>query len=392
LLAEANDAHFMALTFTVNLRGRPLRRTYVSHFDFFRVPQTVFVRTNEAGQATIASAVSTSQIKVRVHAQNAVVRVLDGSFPISVEVSQEFTVSHGGTININTTAEQQDHFRIMASCLDVYDTVWRQFRPFNQPSRGAFPFGRGGTVAQDRERLPRIEVVYPDNSPATLAFVEPVSLTTGHPLIHLKHRSLDPRLFGTTTPPMDPTLIPHELAHALYFAIMPATTRASVEAQYLAWITSRVAAGLRPFHNTATATTPFVAWVEALGIFSERFFFFARRQTPPLTDVQLRQAFFRDELSATPLLQSTALTGYSQVATLNGSGVEPALTGDNVEGAVYGAIFVDLARRAGLRESVGQYMGSSDNSVLNFDDFRNLLINETDLDPDVIAVANTWGL
>jgi hypothetical protein len=191
---------------------------------------------------------------------------------------------------------------------------------------------------------------------------------------------------------MDPTLIPHELAHALYFAIMPSTTRASVEAQYLAWITSRVAAGLPPFHNTATATTPFVAWIEALGIFSERFFFFARRHAPPLTDVQLRQAFFRDELSATPLLQSTALTGYSQVARLNGSGVEPALTGDNVEGAVYGAIFVDLARRAGLRESVGQYMGSSDNSVLNFDDFRNLLINETDLDPDVVAVANTWGL
>ena len=391
LLGQANDAQFMALTFTVNLRGRPLRRTYVSHFDFFRVPQTDFVRTNEAGEATIGSAVSTSQIRVRVHAQNAVVRVLDGSFPVPVEVSQEFTVSHGGTININTAAEQQDHFRIMASCLDVYDTVWRQFRPFNQSSRGAFPFGTGGTVAQDRERLPRIEVVYPDNSPATLAFVEPVSLTTGHPLIHIKHRSLDPRLFGTTSPSVDPTLIPHELAHALYFAIMPATTRASVESQYLAWITSRVAAGLPPFHNTATATTPFVAWIEALGIFSERFFFFSRRHTPPLTEVQLRQAFFRDELSATPLLQSTALTDYSQVATLNG-GVVPALTGDNVEGAVYGAIFVDLARRAGLRESVGQYMASSDNSVLNFDDFRNLLISETDLDPDVIAVANTWGL
>ncbi len=126
----------MALTFTVNLRGRPLRRTYVSHFDFFRVPQTVFVRTNEAGEATIGSAVSTSQIRVRVHAQNAVVRVLDGSFPVPVEVSQEFTVSHGGTININTAAEQQDHFRIMASCLDVYDTVWRQFRPLTNQAAG----------------------------------------------------------------------------------------------------------------------------------------------------------------------------------------------------------------------------------------------------------------
>ena len=334
---DPDHPQLMAITFTVNLRGRPLRRTYVSHFDFFRIPQTVFVRTNESGRATISSAVSTSQIAVRVHAQNAVVRVLDGNFPIPVEVSQAFTVSNGGTININTDAEQQDHFRIMDSCLSVYDTVWRQFRPFNRASRGAFPFGTGGSVGEDRDRLPRIEVVYPDNSPATLAFVEPVSLRTGHPLMHIKHKSLDDRLFGTTNPlPVDATLIPHELAHALYFALMPSATRASVEGQYLAWITSQLAAGLPPFHNTSIATTPFVAWIEALGLFSERFFFFARRCTPPLTGVDLRQAFFRDELSAAPLLQTTGLTGYLVAGSLNGSVVVPALTGDNVEGAVYG--------------------------------------------------------
>ena len=384
---------FMAITFTVNLRGRPLRRTYVSHYDFFRIPQTVFVRTDESGRATIGSAVSTSQITVRVHAQNAVVRVLDGNFPIPVEVSQTFNVSNGGSININTDAEQQDHFRVMDSCLTVYDTVWRQFRPFNRASRGPFPFGIGGSVVQDRERLPRVDVVYPDNSPATLAFVEPVSLTTGYPLIHIKHKSLDDRLFGVANAPtVDATLIPHELAHALYFALMPPATRASVEGQYLAWITSQLAGGLPPFHNTNIATTPFVAWIEALGLFSERFFFFATRRNPPLTGVDLRQAFFRDELSAAPLLETTGLTGYRAVGKLNGNTVVPALTGDNVEGAVYGAIFVDLARRRGLREAVGLYIGSSDNSVLSFDAFRNLVINETDFDGDIIAVANTWGL
>jgi hypothetical protein len=414
----------MAVAFTVTLRGRPLRRTYVSHFDFFRVPQTLFFRTNEAGQVTVANAGLANvtadptgpngTITVTVHAQNSVVRVLDGNFPIPVEVTQNFTVANGGTININTNGEQQDHFRIMDACLDVYDTVFRQFSPFNRQGRQAFPFGTAATVAAMRDMLPRIELVYPDNSVAPLAFVEPVSVGTGFPLIHIKLKSFNPsgpdpvdrRLFGVPDPvpdpadpipagtrATDPTLIPHELAHALYFALMPATTRASVETQYLAWITSRVASGLPPFHNTNLATTPFVAWIESLGIFSERFFFFSRRRTPPLTGVDLRQAFFRDELSASPLLQTTNLTGYSQVGKLDAAGnVVPDLTQDNVEGALYGAIFLDFARRVGLREAVGRYMNSGDNSVLTFDDFRNLIINEADFDNDIVQVANTWGL
>jgi hypothetical protein len=411
----------MAVTFTVTLRGAPLRRTYISHFDFFRVPQTLFFRTDEAGRVTVTNAGANvtpnptgpnGRITVRVHAQNSVVRVLDGNLPIPVEVTQDFTVADGGTININTNAERQDHFRIMDTCLVVYDTVFRQFSPFNRVGRRAFPFGQAGSIEATRNRLPRIEVVYPDNSPAVLAFVEPVALGTGFPLIHIKHKAFNPpgpapvdrRLFGVPdpvpdptapippgTPATDPTLIPHELAHALYFALMPITTRASVEVQYLTWITTRIASGLPPFHNTNLATTPFVAWIECLGIFSERFFFFSRRRIPPLTGNALRQAFVNDELSGTPLLQATNLTGYSQVGSVNAAGnVVPALTGDNVEGALYGGIFLDFARRTTLRDAVELYLNSG--NVLTFDDFRNLIINATGFGNAIIQVANTWGL
>jgi hypothetical protein len=394
----------MAVTFTVTLRGNPLRRTYVSHFDFFRVPQTLFFRTDEAGQVTVANAGvanvtadpsgPSGSITVTVHAQNSVVRVLDGNFPVPVEVTQSFTVTNGGTININTDAEQQDHFRILDTCLDVYDTVFRQFSPFNRVNRQAFPFRQAETVAATRDSLPRIEVVYPDNSPATLAFVEPASIGTSFPLVHLKDKSFDQnsrRLFGTES--VAATLIPHELAHALYFALMPLTTRTSVETQYLGWITSRIASGLPPFHNTNLATIPFVAWIESLGIFSERFFFFSKLLTPPLTGTALRQAFFRDELSAAPLLRTANISGYRQAGTLDTSGnIVPAFTGDDVEGALYGAIFLDFARRRGLGEAVGRYLNSSDNSVLVFNDFRNLIITETEFDNDITQVANTWGL
>lgn len=62
------------------------------------------------------------------------------------------------------------------------------------------------------------------------------------------------------------------------------------------------------------------------------------------------------------------------------------------EGAIYGAIFLDFARRMGLREAVGRYLNSSDDNVLTFEDFRNLIIAETDFDDDITQVANTWGL
>jgi hypothetical protein len=400
----------MPVTFTVNLRGAPLRRTYVSHFDALRVPQTLFFRTNDAGEVTVANAGLANatldptgpngRITVTVYAQNSVVRVLDGNFPVPVEVKQDFTVDDRGTININTDAEQQDHFRIMNRCLVVYHSVFRQFSPFRNRGRRDFPFGQAGSVEATRNRLPRIEVVYPDNSPVPLAFVEPVSVGTGHPLLHLKHKSIDRRLFGdrNANPPIDATLIPHELAHALYFALMSEITRRSVEVQYMGWITERIASGLPPFHNTAIATTPFVAWIESLGMFSERFFFFRNRLNPPRSGLAERRAFPLDELAAEPLLQSTGLTGYSQVGHLDTAGnVVPDVTADNVEGAVYGAIFLDFARRVGLRNAVDQYLNSMDNNVLTFDDFRNLIITEDqNTDPprafgsEIIQAANTW--
>jgi hypothetical protein len=401
----------MAVTFRVLLRGAPLRRTYVSHFDFFRVPQTLFFRTDEDGHVTVANAGNANvtadpsgpngTIKVRVHAQNAVVRVLDGALPLPIEVSQEFEVSNTLDANINTNAEQQDHFRIMDACLEAYDLVFRQFAPFNRSGRRAFPFGQAASILATRNMTPRIEVSYPDQGPTHLAWVEPASVGTGFPLIHLKDKNFDPpgpggpdrRLFGApdASPPVLPTLIPHELAHALYFSLMSATTRASVEGQYLAWITSRIAAGLPPFHNTGLVTNPFVAWIESLGLFAAQFFAFRRLHTPAVDGVALRKAFFRDELSASPLLEGN-LRGYLQVGRLNAANkIEPEVTGVNVEGAVYGAVFLDFARRVGLREAVGRYLTSADNNVLTFDDLHNLIIDETDFDDDIREVRNTWA-
>jgi hypothetical protein len=406
----------MTVTFNVELRGEPLRQTYVSHFDFFRVPQTLFFRTDNSGRVRISNEglanVTTDPtgpqgpIMIRVHAQNSVVRVLDGNSPIPIEVSQEFRVSTNSTVNINTNAEQQDHFRIMELCRDAYQKTLRDFSPFNSAGRRTFPFGQNDSVQSTRDKLPRIEVVYPDNSAAQLAYVEPISIGTGAPLIHIKDKNYirpradapDARLFGNSQ--VFPSLIPHELAHALYFCLMSPLLRASVEAQYLSWITSRLVSGLPPFHNANLATTSFVAWIECLGIFAENYFFFQQLNIPAVTGVTLRQAFFRNELSNSPVLDEGSdgedgnrLNGYLQVGRLdNARRVVPLVTGSRVEGALYGAIFLDFARRAGLREAVGRYLNSTDNNVLSFDDFRNLVIGETDFDDDMLEIVATWQL
>lgn len=387
------------ITVTINLNGNPLRRTYVSHFDFFRIPQLLFFRTNESGQVTISNGGTTAdpngptgRTEITVYAQNVIARVIDAN--LGVEVSQRFQVENGSTVNINTSAEQQEHYRIMNQCLDAYDTVFRQFAPFNREDRGAFPFGTKPTVREMRQMLPRIEVRYPENDILApgLTWVEPVSASTGYPLMHIKARlpdgSPERRLFGTASVPA--TLIPHELAHALHFALLPDNLRAVAETRYAGYLAERLASGQSAFHDTMLATDPTMAFIEALGLFSERFFLFAKRVQPDLNGQDLRQAFYRDELSATPSL-SAIQPGYIQVGRLTSGRIAPTrgVTGDRVEGAVYGAIFLDFARRQGLREAVGRFLGSD---ALEFRDFRNFIITQTDFDAAIQATSDTWRM
>jgi len=132
-----------------------------------------------------------------------------------------------------------------------------------------------------------------------------------------------------------------------------------------------------------------VAFIEAVGIFSERFFFFKKRIAPNLNDVQLRQAFFNNELHQQDLATNTR--HYVSVGRQTGTTVTPDLTGNNVEGAVYGAIYLDFARRVGLREAVGLVLESN---ATSFSEFRNFVRGKGDsnLTSAINAVRNTWGM
>jgi hypothetical protein len=117
---------------------------------------------------------------------------------------------------------------------------------------------------------------------------------------------------------------------------MPSSLRSLLEAQYSAWLAERLAVGLPPLHNTTAATTPFIAWIESIGLFGERFFAFAKRIDPPRSGVSLRQAFFRNELSSDPLLVGVGLEGYVQACRRAGTQLDAAITGTMSRGRCSG--------------------------------------------------------
>jgi len=345
--------------------------------------------TDENGSFTFDAGFLADKVDIRVYCHNSVLRVLDGGFPIPTPVHQVI----GGVANGDTKEipQQRDFYRILATSLDVYDTVWRQFRPFNRDGRGDFPLGRKDTVLETFEKARRIELSYPDLSPAPRAWVEPAALNNGNfPLVHIKHRDSDGRLFGegdSEVADHDPSLLPHELGHAFHFAVQTTTTRQSLEAQFAGFILTHLS---DPTHQIDKKTVPAVAFIEAAGHFSERFFFFRKRVEPQLSGEDVRRAFFRDELR-TQSLRNELIDPYFTVGTQTGTVVTPVLTGPDSEAAVYGAIYLDFARRVGLREAVGLVLDSNASTFAEFKQHVAGRGNES-WRTAIGAVATTWGM
>ena len=233
------------------------------------------------------------------------------------------------------------------------------------------------------------EAAFPDRFPiASLTFVEPAGVFNN--LLPIGHIKTDPRLFGTAT--SDRSLLPHELGHVFHFAALRAATRAQYETEYLAHLTAAAATGGNKTHDFAVSTIPLVAFIEAVGIFSERFFFFSTLVEPNLPGASLRRAFFRDELSSSRSLPGVLRDDYPPAGLLSGGVVTPLVTSNaSVEGAVYGAIYLDFARQVGLQEAVGLVL---DSNATDFDSFQTYVHGRGNQDwTDAIdAVAITWQM
>ena len=269
-------------------QGNPLRRVYVEHW-------FVPYMTDEDGCVTINT--NDAVVKVKIHARNPVVRMSDGQLGIDVAEEIAFPRGVAGPFPIRNRGQ---YFRAAEQFRQIYNNGLREFTPWGNRE---FPYASTFWAHQT------IEVLFPDivpPAPIGIAYTEGTDAVTAYPVIHLKQGDLNAQDTHA-----------HELGHALHFSALPLGLRADIEATYLGWLIETNGGT----HNFTVETTPFVAFIEAFGMFAEEF----SRVSPGFNR---HQRFYA---------QARAMANYNNVFT--GSG----MNAESVEGAVFGTLFVEFA-------------------------------------------------
>lgn len=385
---------------TINVQDggqtRPLRRAYVEHVAGpVRVPGSALYVTDdngrvrdERGNLGIAAIPNlfNGRIDIRVICHNSVVKLPNGL----VDHWVDFSVADGETKTINnaTAPQRLDHWRLLNRMAEVYDRVFRQFGVFSS----AFPLGRRRSLDATRSRSNRIEVFFPTLSPG-LPFVEPRSLHTRFPIIHMKEHG--GRLFGTGG--AEPDLIPAELSHALHFSKLSDQQRHQITINYPEWIISDALAGGGGTHHLTKDTDPLVAFVESFDHFAHNLDKFMRNN-PQQSGATLRNAFIRSELQRVDS-NGNRVFGQLAGALSTGAFVPNAVfltrgtrSATSIEGTIYAALFLDFARRpgVGLRTVVRLFI---DSKALSFGEFRTWTNqNRPQFRSALDQVCQTWTL
>ena len=338
----------------LSVDGWPLAHTLICWTDASsplaggQSPRQFLATTDSSGVVTVPSD-ELRPGRLRVLAINPVGRVVAHTAcsrhqPLGVATAQlafargrvdEWTMINNGG---ETTAE----FAVLAALWRAYETVFR-------PVIGSVPF----------PVPPRI--VFPDRSPAVVAFVEPLTWPTGQPRMRM------PAAYPTGAA-IDFTavggggMLAHELAHLVHFAHLSLRCRTAVGARYLAWLASAAVRTGAPFHHTTARTSTTVAWLEAFGIFAERYYWYAHEvagtrvaASAPLPAARLARDFVADELSVQPVL-SGVMPGYFQVARLQSGKVRQLCDASDVEGGVYGRKFLMIAHESSLALAVKRFV------------------------------------
>jgi hypothetical protein len=375
------------VTAFITENGNPLRRAYVEHTGPFGIGSLGFTLTDSNGSFTFEAGAFASEIDIRIHAQNTVVRALHGAeFNRPLSINKH--VKNGDRINIIASADHWDHFRILNIMQEIYDKVWRQFAPYE--NRGDYPLGKKNTVRESFASNTRIELSFPDQfnpDPNSHNWVEPAGASNDmNSLMHI--RDINPQLFSSPTNAWG--VLSHEAGHAMHFSALPPAKRVEIEARYLGYIATHLG---HSDHGLNIPTDSFIAYIEAIGIFSERFFFYNLFIEPTLTGRELRRSFTRDELGLQRMRAdgSGNIPNFRPVAQANANSFTPLITGNNKEGAVYGAIFLDFGKRIGLKSVVNYVLASG---ATTFAEFRSHVIgkNVAEHTAAINAVSATWGM
>lgn len=321
---------------------------------FFRVTHTVpfgamdEYRTDADGFVTIDSDGGLDgRVDVVIHASNPVVKMLDGFFA-NLPVSQSVGFANGEAVSINA---QSQFFAIADEMRRAYNTGLREFGPWNN---AATPNGTGNN---------QILVSFPDLFPSALDFVEPASVPTGAPLIHLKDRPM--------TASERSSVRRHELGHALHFAKLSVATRLEFETRYVQWLIENIT---EPFHCMGRRTDEVVAYVEAFGMFADLYSEMLASPTKHADFFQLARSILGNA------------NNYCEAV--------PA-TGDDVEDQVFKVIFVDFADHpaVGLDYAVSRFVDCESTTLQEYATcVRNLEGEDSEIFEALVAAASGCGI
>jgi hypothetical protein len=354
----------------------------------------------------------TGNADIRVICQNPVLRVVDGT-NFTIGVYQDRAIVDGSTVNLNTNAEQDDYFAILNRAQIAYEVVFRPLRFFQDLDNPDFPLGRKTSLRDTRDKPERIHLSYPDQFPSPRAFVEPKRLGDDFPLIHIKNRTSDGRLFGEAG--SRPTLIPGELAHGLHFSFLSEAQRGRVQDEYVDFILSDVVAGGTGGHSFDARTTPEVAYIEAADWFGQNFLEFMRARqggtstlvtpepiTPAIQAEFVTSEWIRLTRPLIPRIRADVVLGFPPAPgapprilrplrfNLARRTARPSVTGGDVEGAVYAAIFVDFASFVGLDFAASAYFEAN---ALTFGQYREFIEREHPEHSEALETVRAfWGL
>ena len=154
-----------------------------------------------------------------------------------------------------------------------------------------------------------------------------------------------------------------ELSHAIHFSLLTEAKRDRIASDYVRFIAFDIVGGRDGTHELDKETDPTVAFLEALDHFATRFAIFQLRHPGRPIDTALRRDFLQHELDGGRVAELDGPLATGTVTPNDG------LESSSVEGAVYGAIFLDLARRTGvgLSRAVRAYF---DSRAITFGQFR----------------------
>lgn len=291
--------------YTVRVRndGDPVRRAFVVVSEGIPPFATATEgMLDENGEYVISS---TNTVQFQVFAHSPVVRLITHFLGIPSAVSETFTLSplpSNADQTVTISSQNALHFDYMRQLTEIYNNSCRHLEPWDGNEFTLF-----SSLSRTDNRF--IEMIVPDNLPQPLPFVEPRGTITGYPLIHPG---------GYTS--LSRSTLAHELGHALHFQALSEGKRIEGETAYLAHLATHLH---DPTHGFTKRTTPFVAFIEAIGA--------------------LTQCLEEDHDPALP-----AANRFNPFFTAHASYDPSNLQGDDLEGAVMLALFVDFAQRPGI--------------------------------------------